>query len=279
MAASPRGVSALDTTVSTQRGFPFLSLPPEIRNMIYHYLFAPVRDGSCWRIYADRSGTRLKGLRSTCRLCRSGLTHTTCYAEYEAVKDMHSAFQLPGYFACPGILQTCSTILNEALPVSLASMHISITCRYMAVGRRSRELKLLLTSIRHPTGACLSVFTYTYCGPSNGGRADMRNFSQLINRAGIRIGHLILCVVPPGVYSDVARQLIAILDDLDHKPAKVEWLTDSSRHENRRVEFNEAAARWLAKLHEAKATNTNARMPLLRDSFPRLSDGRYQIGR
>ncbi|KEQ69612.1 hypothetical protein M436DRAFT_56018 [Aureobasidium namibiae CBS 147.97] len=271
MATSARDASALDTTKSSQRGFPFLSLPPEIRNMIYHYLFAAVRDGTCWRIYADRYGTRLKGLRRTCRLCRSGQTHTTCYAEYEAVKDMFSAFHISGYPTRPALLQTCSTILNEALHPSLASMHISITCYHMAVERRFRELKLLLTSIRYPTEACLSVFTYNYCGDIYGSDDDIRDFSQLINRAGLRVGHLILCVVPHRGYQNLARQLIAILDDLDHKPAKVEWVTDSSpQYENHRVEFNGAAARWLVKLHEAKATSTNARLPLLRDSFPRL---------
>ena len=101
----------------------------------------------------------------------------------------------------------------------------------------------------------------------------MRDFSQIINRAGLRVGHLILCVDSHRAYQDLTRQLIAILDHLDHKPTKVEWVTDSSpQYENHRVEFNGAAANWLAKLHEAKATNTNARKPLLRDSFPRLFD-------
>ena len=273
MAASARDASALDTTTSTQRGFPFLSLPPEIRNMIYHYLFAPVKDGTCWTVYTDLFVTRLKGLRRTCHLCRSGLTHTTCHADCEDVKDMYTAFQLSGCFARPGILQTCNTILNEALPVSLASMHISITCFFMAVEHTLKKLKFLLTYMRQPTGAFVSGLTYTYHGERYGSGDDMRDLSQIINRAGLRVGHLILCVDSHRAYQDLTRQLIAILDHLDHKPTKVEWVTDSSpQYENHRVEFNGAAANWLAKLHEAKATNTNARMPLLRDSFPRLFD-------
>ena len=145
MAASARDASALDTTVFTQRGFPFLSLPPEIRNMIYHYLFAPVRDGTCWRIYADRDVTRLKGTRSSCYICASRLAHKTCQSNFVAVENMSSVFDCSGNSARSGILQTCKMVMEEALPISLICIHISITCFFMAVEHTLKKLKFLLT--------------------------------------------------------------------------------------------------------------------------------------
>lgn len=188
------------------------------------------------------------------------------------MKDMFSSFEISGYFARPGILQTCNTVLNEALPVLLASMHINMTCYYMDMERRLGGLKLLLTYMRQPTGAYLSVFTGTYHDKPYDGGHGIRDFGQLMNRANIRVGHLILCVDPDGAYRHFVRRLIATLEHLDHKPMKLEWTCLSRRtshkYANQRAEFNAAAGGWLAELAKVKAPN--ARLPLLRDFLPQF---------
>ncbi|THV93854.1 hypothetical protein D6D25_09377, partial [Aureobasidium pullulans] len=53
--------SVLETTKAPQSRLGFLSLPPEIRNMIYSFLFTPVQDGTCWGVRAKFMDASLSG--------------------------------------------------------------------------------------------------------------------------------------------------------------------------------------------------------------------------
>lgn len=271
--ASATNTAALESTKSTQAGFPFLSLPPEIRNMIYHHVFTPVKDGTCWRIHAPLSGNRLKGVQSTCVFCCANLTHTTCHAEHVPVKDMCVAFDFSGSYWHCAIMQTCNAILKETLPISLASMHISIVYCDIHLAYFSQCLKLLLANMRQPKGAYLAAFTCTYYEGLLRDGDGMGNFSQLINGAGIRIGYLVLCELMYSPNPKTAKCFVTNLDRLENKPAKVEWTQscgrNSPQYETERRDFNEAAKKWLAQLAKVKA-DPNARMPLLRDFLPQF---------
>jgi hypothetical protein len=263
---------SMETTKSTQVGF--LSLPPEIRNMIYHYIFAPVRDGTCCVVYADWGITRLQGFRRNCSLCRSAMIHRICRPEYASVTHMIQAFEFSGNSVLSGILQTCSTVLIEALPISLSCMQLSITYSADSIERLTSALQLLLAYIRQPKGAYLSVFRCTYYQPRSDIGDDIRHLSQLINGLSIRFDHLILCELASTGQPDIGKHFVLTVDSLHHKPAKVEWVpfigtgTPSDRHYSQRMEFNEAAGKWLAKLAKVKASDPAARLPLLRDSLP-----------
>jgi hypothetical protein len=250
-----------------------LSLPPEIRNMIYHYIFTPVRDGTCLVVYTDWDMICLQGIRRKCFLCKSAQVHTTCRPEYAHTEDIFHAFELSGNSARSSILRTCNAVLKEASPISLACMHISISYTSRSIKRRSRALQVLLAYMHQPKGAYSSAFTCTY-HDSPGGGDDMKRFSQMVNGLGIRLGHLVLCAVTSSHCPGIGQYFVSTLDSLIHKPAKVEWAllsgtgTTSYRFNSQRTEFNEAAEKWLAKLPKVKAFDSTAHLPLLRDPLP-----------
>jgi hypothetical protein len=266
-----------ETTKSTQTGFPFLSLPPEIRNMIYHYIFTPVRDGTCLAVCADWGVTRLQAIRHDCSLCRSTLEHTTCQSKQVLTKDTYFAFDLSSNYTRSGILQTCSTVLKEASTISLACMHIRFDYSCRPDRRLSKALQLLLAYMHQPKGAYLSVLTCTYYTTHSEYGHGMSELSQLVNGPGIRIGHLILCEPRSSVVPGTSQNFVLALDSLHHKPTKVEWTifcgtgaSSEEGYESQRIEFNEAAEEWLAKLAGIEASDPTARLPLLRDSLPQF---------
>jgi hypothetical protein len=239
--------------------------------MIYHYIFTPpVRDGTCWSVYVDQDA-RLEGLRRNCFNCRLALTHTTCAGRYESVEGLSMVFGISGNYTHSGILQTCNTVLSEALPISLASMHISLFSPYDYV---QRALKVFLANMHQRKGAYLSNFTCKYYKTSSDDERHLGRFSELINRTGIKIGHLVLCDITNSAYFDIGKRFIATLDRLEHKPASVVWtprssaVPTSSQYERQRCEFNKAAGIWLAELAKVKAAGRDARLPLLRDFLP-----------
>jgi hypothetical protein len=262
--------ASMRPTDSTRAGLSFLSLPPEIRNMIYHYILTPVKDGTCQQINIHWHEARLKGVRSSCFVCPTNLPHATCHSGSASVRGMYLAFDIIDRPRHSGIMQTCKTTLKEALPISLACLHISLFCPHDYV---ERALVSLLANMRQPRGAFLSTFTCRYYETSTDDGGE-RCFSQLINGTGIRIGRLILCEITESAYLDIGKLFIATLDRLDHKPASVEWtpLSDTAptsyQYESQRCEFNEATGRWLANLATVKAAGPTARLPLLRDFLP-----------
>ncbi|KAG9527657.1 hypothetical protein KCU93_g4989, partial [Aureobasidium melanogenum] len=265
--------SALQITKPSRAGFPFLSLPPEIRNMIYHYIFTPVRDETCRVIYKPHSDGYLVGVRRRCQL--TGLEHSTCRASYNYIKGHVQALQMVGAYAHSGILRTCRTILEEAMPISLANMHITIdSSSCYDFGRLiSNTLQTLFPKMCQPQGGFVSTITYVYFGSLGGHIAFL---AQCINSTSIKIGHLVLHEITGTLDHEVIKHFIANLDSLKHKPSRVEWLHRythvSYRYEKCRTEFNEAAQRWLVQLATTKAADCNARLPLLQDFLPQYFD-------
>lgn len=267
------GASALESKRPTQAGFPFLSLPPEIRNMIYHYIFTPVRDGKCLAIHAPWDAHRLQGFRRDCSLCRLNKEHDTCFARFNHEQHLSYAYELPHNHVQSGILRTCRTVMREASPVSLAHMHISMHLSSHNSDFSLRCLKRLLAYMRQPGGAYLSRLTYT-CFTLTA--ETMRLLSQITNRRNISIGYLVLITSSSVNHPDAAKLFVATLDSLEHKPARVEWLYRYTRlpdeYNNDRKEFNEAARKWLVQLAKIKVTDCNAALPLLQDLLPQYFD-------
>ncbi|KAH0154050.1 hypothetical protein KCU67_g9216, partial [Aureobasidium melanogenum] len=265
--------SALESNESTQAWFPFLSLPPEIRNMIYHYIFTPVRDETCRVIYKPHSDGYLVGVRRRCHL--TGAEHITCRASYNYIEGYVQVLQIMDAYAHSGILRTCRMILEEAMPISLANMHITIgsssCCDFGSL--ISKTLQTLFSNMCQPQGGFVSTITYTYFGTLSG---HMAFLAQCINPTGIKIGHLVLHETTSTLDHEVIKHFIANLDSLKHKPSRVEWLHRythvSYRYEKCRTEFNEAAQRWLVQLATTKAADCNARLPLLQDFLPQYFD-------
>lgn len=274
--ASVRDASVLDATKSSQTGFPFLSLPPEIRNMIYQYLFTSVRDGTCLQIHTDWNGARLKGVRSDCFLCRSRLSHKTCQSSYVSVDDMHLAFECACNLTRSGILRMCKTLMRKALPVSLACMHIVFSHHFNDVKHISDALKVFLARTHQPKGVYLSVVTFIKYESSWEDEFDAKRFSQPLNEADIRIGHLILCETTLGVHPNIGKYFVEAIEHLEHKPAKIEWTyyytEEAYGYETQRVEFNAAAERWLAQLAKIKQNAPPDAHVRLRDFLPHFSE-------
>ncbi|KEQ62461.1 uncharacterized protein M437DRAFT_66332 [Aureobasidium melanogenum CBS 110374] len=267
------GASALESNKPAQAGFPFLSLPPEIRNMIYHYIFTPVRDGKCLAIHAPWDAHRLQGFRRECSLCRLNIEHDTCFARFNHEQHLSYAFELPHNHVQSGILRTCRTVMREASPVSLAHMHISMHLSSHDSDFSLRCLKRLLAYMRQPGGAYLSRLTYT-CYTLTA--ETMRLLIQITNRGNISIGYLVLITSSSVNHPDAAKLFVATLDSLEHKPARVEWLYRYTRlpdeYNNDRKEFNEAARKWLVQSAKIKVTDCNAALPLLQDLLPQYFD-------
>ncbi|KAH0026815.1 hypothetical protein KCU78_g4224, partial [Aureobasidium melanogenum] len=261
--------SALEITKPTQAGFTFLSLPPEIRNMIYHYIFTSVRDGNCWAVYTTWDDDRLQFFRRKCTLCLPNADHATCLATYIREVDLFYAFDIPHNSMQPSILRTCSTILKEASPVAMAHLHVSISSSFSF----STYLEQLLACMRQPEDSYLSKLTYR-CYVTSAYENDLmiRNFKQI----RFSIGHLVLYDFASSTAPYNIEHFVTILDSLKHKPARVEWLGASARvqyrHEIRRVEFNEAARKWLVQLAMIKTADCNARLPRLREFLPQYFD-------
>ncbi|THY49246.1 hypothetical protein D6C99_05197 [Aureobasidium pullulans] len=84
--------SVPETTKPPQSRLGLLSLPPEIRNMIYDFLFTPVQDGTCWAVRANFLDTSLSGVRLPCYLCSKGSIHTFCTCVHPRQDTTHTAY-------------------------------------------------------------------------------------------------------------------------------------------------------------------------------------------
>lgn len=197
------------------------------------------------------------------------------FSKYRHVDQLIPAFDIPHNYMQSGVLRTCRTILEEATPVSLAHIHISMHVTSHGSEFLLRYLQRLLVYMRRTEGTYLSKLTYTCFSTSIG---STRLLSEVINRANIRIGYLVLLANPSVAHVDAIEHFTADLDSLEHKPARVEWLPRWVRSHSSRVDsssmmdFNEAVKRWLTDVTTTKTTNSEARLPLLRDSLTKYFD-------
>lgn len=268
--------STLETNKPTEAGFPFLSLPPEIRNMIYHHIFTPVRDETCWTIYADFKASVVKGFRRKCRFEK--LAHNICLADYEPENGLHSIFGIADNYTHSGIILTCRTVFGEAIPIALSCMHIQVDTYFTDTD--SRVFEKFLANMRQSQGAYLSKLDYTYYRL---GANYPNNFVQCFNRSNIKIGYLGLhewITVDDASKPDCdpVKDFVNILDGLKHRPARVEWAdrfgwtSRPSWLEGKRAEFNTVVQAWYEKLAMLHTANPKIAPPLLRDFFPQCLD-------
>ncbi|KAG9676297.1 hypothetical protein KCU99_g9006, partial [Aureobasidium melanogenum] len=256
--------SALEITKPTRAGFTFLSLPPEIRNMIYHYIFTPVRDGKCWMIHANFDNDHLKGLRRDCYRCKLQQPHNTCRPKYKEELGWYPTWYLTRDRIHLSVLQTSRTILEEAAPISLAHIHICTDSFFDICELHQRSLETFLMVLARRRGPSLPKLTYTCYGYDWEPDANhARHLLQSINGFDIRIE----CFEIQEFWSTPPQP----------EALTVVWITGlnppmSRFFEKQRTEFNEAAQLWLAKLVNAKAADANARLPLFRDFLPQYFD-------
>ncbi|CAD0082645.1 unnamed protein product [Aureobasidium vineae] len=270
--------SALKITKPNQAGFPFLSLPPEIRNMIYHYIFTPVRDGICLVIFTHLDDHhRIRSSRLKCNACRLDLQHPSCHSWEQPEERWIPALKFTDGYTHSGILRTCHTIFNEVTPTALSHMHLALNFSFYCTDFVTKAMEILLKSMRRSQGAYLSKVTHV---SFEYGFEDQPqdHLLEFINRSDVKIGHFELYEqwISSQLNRKAVKRLITILDTLGNKPVTVAWVDryggPSYRFERQRVEFNGALETWLAERAAIKVASPDARLPLLRDFLPQDFD-------
>lgn len=278
--------SRLETKGSAKTGMSFLSLPPEIRLMIYDYLLTPEKDGTCRAIYVDEPTGTLKGCISTCEECVRKLAHTNCLLS-RLPKGVYGFLFLANGRMHTNIMQTCRTTLDEISPILLNYTHFSIFGGYNLHNYYPKPLRLLLSSLHQLDSSFLPKLTfyirdlYKLTDEKEAERdydCHKWSFAHLVNQQNIRIGCLEIVPVMDSFKtgSTFTRNLVRMLESLEQKPASIRLVTSSwlsFRYGNTPDNFNEAARRWLEKLAKTKAEKKGSRLPLLRDYLPQYFDG------
>ncbi|THY86350.1 hypothetical protein D6C89_07199 [Aureobasidium pullulans] len=274
----------LETTKTPQSRLGFLSLPPEIRDMIYGFLFTPVQDGTCWVVSANFLDTTLTGVRLPCYLCSNGSIHTICRvvdAPQDTTHTTYTAFTLTNKHMHSNIHQTCRTIMKESRASSLAHMLISIDCIFNHARTFHQSFNRFLVNMDSPTGAYLAGLSCT-CHDGCGSKYTPEHYlslSTFINEKRIKIGYLELkeCWfngVQPSC--DVLEFFVDFLQSLDHKPATVRWQKGDFRsdpsYKDEMDAFNNVVGAWLEATSISKAKGSGLKMPLLRDFLPKYFD-------
>ncbi|THY12851.1 hypothetical protein D6D00_10353 [Aureobasidium pullulans] len=273
----------LENTKTPQSRLGFLSLPPEIRNMIYGFLFTPVQDGTCWVVRAKFKDTSLRGVRLPCYLCSNGSIHTFCksvHAQQITTATAYTAFTLPNKHIHSNIHQTCRTILKESLSISLAHMRISMKCRFNDDDLAYGGFLAFLTNMGQPKGAHLAALNVRSFDPQNS-KLELDKpscLSRIINEHEITIGHLELDECWLGGLQPVSllEFFVDFVQSLNRVPITVRWVPQrSSPGLAYKVEmdaFNEAVGIWLEATSISKAKGSGLKMPLLRDFLPKYFD-------
>ncbi|THY71214.1 hypothetical protein D6C86_08351 [Aureobasidium pullulans] len=275
--------SVLETIKAPQSRLGFLSLPPEIRNILYGFLFTPVQDGTCWAVRAKFSDTSLSGVHLPCYLCSNGSIHTFCtsvHPRQNATATAYTAFTLPNKHIHSNIHQTCRTIMKESRASSLAHMLISIKCIFNLASPVHDSFNQFLVNMGSPTGAYLAGLS---CTSYDGGEPNYKpdcylSLSTFINEKRIKIGHLELkeCWVSDYKPISMLEFFVDFLQSLDHKPATVRWqksdFESDPSYKGEMDALNNVVGTWLEATSIAKAKRSNLKMPALRDFLPQYFD-------
>lgn len=273
--------SALETIKAPPPRLGFLSLPPEIRNMIYGFLFKPVQDGSCWVVRANLMDTSMSGVRLPCYLCSKGSSHTICTPVF-AQQDTftYTALTLTNKHIHSNIHQTCRTIMKESRASSLAHMLISTDCRFSSDCGFHDSFNQFLVNMGSPTGAYLAGLSYTSHEGSSSKYEPDEDFSlsAFINEKRIKIGYLELkeCWISDYKPISMPELFVDFLQSLDHKPATVRWqksdFESDPSYKGEMDALNNVVGTWLEATSIAKAKRSNLKMPVLRDFLPQYFD-------
>ncbi|THX97153.1 hypothetical protein D6C98_07626 [Aureobasidium pullulans] len=275
--------SVLETTKALQSRLGFLSLPPEIRNMIYGFLFTPVQDGTCWVVRAKFRDASLSGVRLPCYLCSNGSMHTICtsvYAQQITTATAYAAFTLPNKHIHSNIHQTCRAIMKESRASSLAHMLISTSYKFNSDGTIRRGFNQFLANMGSPTGAYLAGLSCT----SHDGRSpkyepdEYSSLSAFINEKRIKIGYLELkeCWSGDSQPISMLEFFVDFLQSLDYKPATVRWqkgdFESDPSYKDEMNALNNVVGTWLEATSKSKAKKSYTKMPLLRNFLPQYFD-------
>ncbi|THY45745.1 hypothetical protein D6C97_08514 [Aureobasidium pullulans] len=279
-ASAIASASVLETIKAPQSRLGFLSLPPEIRNMIYGFLFKPVQDGSCWVVRANLKDTSLRGVRLPCYLCSNGSIHTFCKSVHVQQDTTCTAFTLPNKHIHSYIHRTCRTIMKESRASSLAHMLISIKCMFNDADAVFRGFNRFLVNMGSPTGAYLAGLSCTsHEGPSSKYEPDEDfSLSAFINEKRIKIGYLELkeCWISDYKPISMLELFVDFLQSLDHKPATVRWqkgdFESDPSYKGEMDALNNVVGTWLEATSIAKTKRSNLKMPVLRDFLPQYFD-------
>ncbi|CAC9888950.1 unnamed protein product [Aureobasidium pullulans] len=276
-------VSALETIKAPQSRLGFLSLPPEIRNMIYGFLFTPVQDGTCWVVRAKFMDASLSGVRLPCYLCSNGSIHTICtslHAQQITTATAYAAFTLPNKHIHSNIHQTCRAIMKESRASSLAHMLISTSYKFNSDGTIRRGFNQFLANMGSPTGAYLAGLSCT----SHDGRSpkyepdEYSSLSAFINEKRIKIGYLELkeCWSGDSQPISMLEFFVDFLQSLDYKPAIVRWqkgdFESDPSYKDEMNALNNVVGTWLEATSKSKAKKSYTKMPLLRNFLPQYFD-------
>ncbi|THX06357.1 hypothetical protein D6D13_06565 [Aureobasidium pullulans] len=280
-ASAIASASVLETIKAPQSRLGFLSLPPEIRNMIYGFLFKPVQDGSCWVVRANLMDTSMSGVRLSCYLCSKGSSHTICTPVF-AQQDTftYTALTLTNKHIHSNIHRTCRTIMKESRASSLAHMLISTDCKFSSDCGFHDSFNQFLVNMGSPTGAYLAGLSCTsHEGPSSKYEPDEDfSLSAFINEKRIKIGYLELkeCWISDYKPISMLELFVDFLQSLDHKPATVRWqkgdFESDPSYKGEMDALNNVVGTWLEATSIAKAKRSNLKMPVLRDFLPQYFD-------
>ncbi|THV89093.1 hypothetical protein D6D27_06701 [Aureobasidium pullulans] len=273
----------LETTKAPQSRLGFLSLPPEIRNMIYSFLFTPVQDGTCWAVRAKFRDTSLSGVRLPCYLCSKGSIHTFCtsvHAQQITTVTAYTAFTLPNKHIHSSIHRTCRTIMKESRASSLAHMLISIECLFNSAGPIHDSLNRFLVNMGSPTGAYLAGLSCTSydCRDSKYKPDHHFSLSTFINEKRIKIGHLEVkeCWSSKFQPFSVLEFFVDFLQSLDYKPATVRWqkgdFESDPSYKDEMDALNNVVGTWLEAASISKSKESGLKVPLLRSFLPQYFD-------
>ncbi|THV64835.1 hypothetical protein D6C78_04293 [Aureobasidium pullulans] len=275
--------SVLETTKAPQSRLGFLSLPPEIRNILYGFLFTPVQDGTCWAVRAKFSDTSLSGVHLPCYLCSNGSIHTFCtsvHPRQNATHTAYTAFVLTNKRIHSNIHQTCRTIRGESLSISLAHMRISMKCRLNGDDPAYRGFLAFLTNMGQSKGAHLAALNVRSFDEQNSKLEPDKPscLSRIINEHEITIGHLELdeCWLRGLQPVSLLEFFVDFLESLNRLPITVRWVSprpsSGLAYKDEMDAFNEAVGIWLEATSISKAKGSGLKMPLLREFLPKYFD-------
>lgn len=270
----------LETTKTPQLRLGFLSLPPEIRNMIYGFLFKPVQDGTCWAVHDKFTDTSLSGVRLPCYLCSNGSIHTICTPVLVRQDTTFITFALTNKHIHSNIHQTCRTIMKESRSSSLAHMLISIKCIFNHAYSVHDSFNQFLVNMGSPTGAYLAGLSCT-CLDGCGSKYTPEYYLSLttfINEKRIKIGYLELkeCWSDDSQPISMLEFFVDFLQSLDYKPATVRWqkgdFESDPSYKDEMDALNNVVGTWLEGTSKSKAKKSYTKMPLLRNFLPQYFD-------
>jgi hypothetical protein len=282
-------LSAVDDGETAQTALSFLSLPPEIRLMVYDHLFVRQKRTSGVIVWANPRTPKLRFHRLNCHYCMKGHSHTQCHFEgyWTLSHKQNFAFEFSLSCLTSDIAFTCHTIWMEVLPILLR--HMSIFVSDDVDDGSFSPFTQFLSNLRLPNGGLLPElvvsFRQTRENPSRSSRKPRHAWAKAITEEKISIAHLYLqvntqIVNPRHLFNShrAIRLFVDFLDSVDLQPATIRWIAgdngwravQKTRFDREMEDFNKVVDTWLD--DRAVTKIKNAHRPLLRDYLSKYYD-------